>query len=52
VMPLADVGAVAPLIDGAVLVVRAGRTQRPALDEALSAFEDEKVLGIVLNGAR
>jgi protein-tyrosine kinase len=52
VTPLADVGTVAPLSDGVVIVVRAGVTQRPALDEALTAFEEEKVLGVVLNDAQ
>jgi capsular exopolysaccharide synthesis family protein len=51
VTPLADVGTVAPLADGAVLVVRAGVTQRPALDQALEIFDDDKVLGVVLNDA-
>jgi protein-tyrosine kinase len=49
VMPLADVGTVAPLADGVVMVIRAGVTQRPALDQALAALEDTKVLGVVLN---
>jgi protein-tyrosine kinase len=49
---LADVGTVAPLADGAVLVVRAGVTKRPALDEALEVFEENKVLGVVLNDAK
>jgi capsular exopolysaccharide synthesis family protein len=49
VMPLADVGTVAPLADGVVMVVRAGATQRPALDQALAALEDSKILGVVLN---
>jgi protein-tyrosine kinase len=49
VMPLADVGTVAPLADGVVMVVRAGVTLRPALDQALAALEDTKVLGVVLN---
>jgi capsular exopolysaccharide synthesis family protein len=49
VMPLADVGTVAPLADGVVVVVRAGATQRPALDQALHVLEDSKVLGVVLN---
>jgi len=52
VTPLADVGTVAPLADGVVMVVRAGITQRPALDQALAAFEENKVLGVVLNDAR
>ena len=51
VLPLADVGTVAPMVDGAVVVVRAGLTQRPALDEALAAFDEQKVLGVVLNEA-
>jgi len=49
VMPLADVGTVAPLADGVVMVVRAGATLRPALDQALAALEDTRILGIVLN---
>jgi capsular exopolysaccharide synthesis family protein len=49
VMPLADVGTVAPLADGVVMVVRAGLTQRPALDQALAVLEDTKILGVVLN---
>jgi capsular exopolysaccharide synthesis family protein len=52
VTPLADVGTVAPLADGVVMVVRAGVTQRPALDQALAVFEEDKVLGVVLNDAR
>jgi protein-tyrosine kinase len=52
VSPLADVGTLAPLADGVLMVVRAGLTQRPALNQALSAFDDDKVLGVVLNDAR
>jgi protein-tyrosine kinase len=52
VTPLADVGTLAPLTDGVLMVVRAGVTLRPALNEALAGFDDEKVLGIVLNDAR
>jgi capsular exopolysaccharide synthesis family protein len=48
-LPLADVGTVAPLTDGMLMVVRAGITQRPALDQALAIFEEQKVLGVVLN---
>jgi capsular exopolysaccharide synthesis family protein len=49
VMPLADVSAVAPMADGVLMVIHAGITQRPLLDQALGAFEDGKVLGVVLN---
>jgi hypothetical protein len=31
------------------MVIHAGITQRPLLDQALGAFEDGKVLGVVLN---
>jgi capsular exopolysaccharide synthesis family protein len=48
-LPLADVGTVAPYTDGMLMVVRAGITQRPALDQALAIFEEQKVLGVVLN---
>jgi capsular exopolysaccharide synthesis family protein len=51
VLPLADVRTVAPMIDGVVLVVRAGVTHRPAVDEALTTFDQQKVLGLVLNEA-
>jgi capsular exopolysaccharide synthesis family protein len=49
VAPLADAGAMAPLADGVVMVVRAGVTQRPALDQALDAFPQGHVVGIVMN---
>lgn len=52
VMPLADVGTVAPLADGVLMVVRSGATKRPALDEALATLEENKVLGVVLNDAQ
>ena len=51
VTPLADAGTVAPLADGVVMVVRAGVTKRPALEDALDVFDDDKVLGVVLNDA-
>jgi protein-tyrosine kinase len=51
VIPLADAGTIASLADGVVMVVRAGVTQRPALEEALTVFEESKVLGVVLNDA-
>jgi len=49
VMPLADAGTLAPMADGVLIVVRAGQTQRPALQRALAAFDEERVLGVVLN---
>ena len=48
-LPLADVGSVASHVDGLLMVVRAGVTQRPVLEQALALFEEQKVLGVVLN---
>ncbi len=49
VLPLADVAVLAPIVDGVLLVVRAGVTPRPAIENALRAFDASRVLGIVLN---
>jgi capsular exopolysaccharide synthesis family protein len=49
VLPLADAGTFAPMADGVLIVVRAGLTKRPALDRAIAAFGEEKVVGVVLN---
>lgn len=51
VAPLADVHILAPLLDGVVLIVRAGVTPKPAIERALSGFDRAKVLGLVLNEA-
>jgi capsular exopolysaccharide synthesis family protein len=51
VMPLADVGTFSPMADGVLMVVRAGVTQRPALEQALAVFDEQKVIGVVLNEA-
>jgi capsular exopolysaccharide synthesis family protein len=51
VLPLADVAILAPLVDGALLVVRAGHTPKPAIENALRAFDSSRLLGIVLNEA-
>jgi hypothetical protein len=34
------------------MVVRAGVTQRPALHDALNVFDEDKVLGLVLNDTK
>lgn len=48
--PLADVGILAPLVDGILMVVQAGVTTKPAIQEAVSTLPSEKFLGVVLNG--
>ena len=48
----ADTGAIEAAVDGVVLVVRAGRTPRPAIERALAAIPDAKLMGFVLNDGR
>lgn len=48
--PLADASLLAQMVDGAVFVVRAGRTQCPAVQRAIDALGRERILGVVLNG--
>jgi capsular exopolysaccharide synthesis family protein len=50
-MPLADAGTLAPMTDGALVVLRAGVTRRPALDQALATLDRKQLLGLVLNEA-
>ena len=49
VLPLADVAVLAPMVDGTLLVVRAGYTPKPAIENALRAFDSSRLLGVVLN---
>jgi len=51
VLPLADLGILAPLVDRVVLVVRAGQTTKPAIADAVASIGRERLLGIVLNDA-
>ena len=50
VVPVADVRALSQWVDGIFLVVTAHYTPRELMDEALSAMDPEKVVGIVFNG--
>jgi capsular exopolysaccharide synthesis family protein len=47
--PLADIGILTPLVDSVMLVVRAGVTSKPAIQDAMAAIEPGKLLGVVLN---
>lgn len=49
VAPLADVNIVAPMVDGLLMIVRAGVTPKPAIERALAGLDMSKVLGLVLN---
>ena len=50
-MPLADVGILTPLVDSVLLVVRAAITSKPSIHDAVTAIDNSKLLGIVLNEA-
>ena len=49
--PLADVHILTPLTDALLMIVRAGLTEKPAIDRALHGLDTSKVLGLVLNEA-
>ena len=49
--PLADIGILTPLVDSVMLVVRAGITSKPAIQDAVAAVDHGKLLGVVLNEA-
>jgi capsular exopolysaccharide synthesis family protein len=51
VAPLADVAIASPMVDGVLMIVRAGVTPKPAIERALSGLDMAKVLGLVLNDA-
>jgi capsular exopolysaccharide synthesis family protein len=51
VEPLADVHILTPLADAVPMIVRAGLTEKPAIDRALHGLDIAKVLGLVLNEA-
>lgn len=46
---VADAAAMAPMVDGVLVVVRAGHTTRPAIERALAQFEPARLAGFVLN---
>jgi capsular exopolysaccharide synthesis family protein len=48
----AEAGALASLVDGVLLVVRAGRTRQPDIDRALGSVPAAKLIGMVLNDCR
>ena len=49
VAPLADVAIASAVVDGVLMIVRAGVTPKPAIERALSGLDVSKVLGLVLN---
>ena len=51
IAPLADVAIASAMADGILVIVRAGKTTKPAIERALSGLDMSKVLGLVLNDA-
>jgi capsular exopolysaccharide synthesis family protein len=51
VAPLADLHVLVPMVDGLLMIVRAGITPKPAIERALAGLDPSKVLGLVLNEA-
>ena len=51
IMPLADVNIISRIVDGLLLVVRAGKTPRDLVLRAVSSLTMGELIGIVLNGA-
>jgi capsular exopolysaccharide synthesis family protein len=49
--PLADASVLLRVVDGVIVVVRAGRTPKPSLERALADMDSSKMLGLVLNDA-
>jgi len=45
----AEPGVLAKLVDGIIIVVRAGQTPRETVQQALGSLDKEKILGVVLN---
>jgi protein-tyrosine kinase len=50
VLPVADTRVLAKMVDGIVMVVRAGVTPREIVARAIDAVGSDRVLGVVLNG--
>lgn len=48
-LPTADAGGLVNVCDGAVMVIRAGVTPRPAAGKALAAIDKTKLIGFLLN---
>jgi protein-tyrosine kinase len=49
--PVADASLLAEMVDGTLFVLRAGRTQYPAVKKAIDSLGRDRLLGVVLNGA-
>lgn len=51
-LPLADAGMVTDLVDGVVMVIRAGQTPKNIVKRAMADLDQKKIIGIVLNDVK
>lgn len=51
VIPLADMSIIEKIVDGLVLIVRAGETSKDLVKQATESLDRKKLIGAVLNGA-
>jgi Mrp family chromosome partitioning ATPase len=51
VLSTSDPLVLARQVDGIIMVIRAGKTPRDCLPEALNILKSNKIVGVVLNGA-
>ncbi|MFQ5736290.1 MAG: polysaccharide biosynthesis tyrosine autokinase [Thermodesulfobacteriota bacterium] len=51
ILPLVDVSILSKLVDGLLIVVRAGKTSRNLVVKALDSVSNANPLGVILNGA-
>jgi Mrp family chromosome partitioning ATPase len=52
ILPLSNMNIFAEMVDGIITVVRAEKTPRDVLQQALNALDTERLVGIVLNDAK
>ncbi len=50
ILPLADVNILTKIVDGLLLVVRAGKTPKDIVIKAVNSVSQDDILGIILNG--
>ncbi|MBE7414076.1 MAG: hypothetical protein HS130_02125 [Deltaproteobacteria bacterium] len=51
ILPLADMNIISRIVDGTILVVRAGATPKKVVLKAAQSLSEGRFIGIVLNGA-
>lgn len=51
ILPLADMNIISKIVDGVVLIVRAGKTPKDIVLKAVQSLNSANIAGIVLNGA-